>query len=297
MRVVIIGADGLIGRALYASLSRRGHAVTGTTRRADPAGQKNRLFLDLAEPTLPKLPLADIAIVCAAMARFADCRNDPDRARQVNVSAPLTIASQIGERSGRVVLLSSSAVFDCRRPHVMADQAPAPRSAYGRMKAEAEVGILARGGVVLRLTKVIAASTDRFAHWIGALGRGESVEAFEDHRFCPIGLDSVLDAVGSILEQKSSGIFQLSGEEDISYADAARHLANRLGTPRDRIKGTLAVNNGVPEDEVTPYTSLDTSRLSALSGYRPLPPRKVIDDVFAASFVSARAPGEATSGR
>jgi hypothetical protein len=49
-----------------------------------------------------------------------------------------------------------------------------------------------------------------------------------------------------------------------------------LGTPQDRIKGTLAVNNGVPEDEVTPYTSLDTSRLSALSGYRPLPPRKLV---------------------
>jgi dTDP-4-dehydrorhamnose reductase len=253
--------------------------------------------MDLTEPSLPAIPAADVVVICAAMARFADCRNDPDRARQVNVSAPLAIASQVGEQGCRVVLLSSSAVFDCRSPYAMADQAPAPRSAYGRMKAEAEAGILSRGGTVLRLTKVITTSMDRLVEWIGALGRGQSVEAFEDHRFCPIELDNVLDAVEGIIEQKSNGIFQLSGEEDISYADAARHLAKRLGIPGDRVKGTLAVDSGVPEDEVTPYTSLDTSRLSTLIGYRPLPPRKVIDGVFAESFGPANAPGEIVSGR
>src|SRR5262245_2282348 len=294
MRVVVVGADGLIGNALHANLSRRGHSVLGTTRRA---AQKDRLFMDLTEPSLPVIPAADVVVICAAMARFADCRNDPGRARHVNVSAPLAIASQVGEQGCRVILLSSSAVFDCRSPYVMADQPPAPRSAYGRMKAEAEAGILSRGGTVLRLTKVITTSMDRLADWIGVLGSGQSVEAFEDHRFCPIELDNVLDAVEGIIEQKSAGIFQLSGEEDISYADAARHLARRLGIPANRVKGTLAVNSGVTEDELTPYTSLDTSRLSTLIGYRPLPPRKVIDDVFAASFGHANAPGEIVSGR
>jgi len=290
MRVVIVGADGLIGNALHASLRGRGHSVFGTTRRADKAGHKDRIFLDLSESTLPSIPPAEVAIICAAMSRFADCRNYPDRARQVNVFAPLMIARQIGEKSGRVLLLSSSVVFDCRSPHAMADQPTAPRSAYGRLKAEAEAGILALGGTVLRLTKVVAAGTGRFADWVSVLERGQIVRAFEDHRFCPIKLESVLDAVAAIAEQKSSGVFQLSGAEDISYADAARHLANRLGIPGDRVEGTLAVDNGVPEDEVTPYTSLDTSRLSALSGYRPLSPRKVIDDVFAALFATARTP-------
>jgi dTDP-4-dehydrorhamnose reductase len=290
MRVVIVGADGLIGNALHASLRRRGHSVLGTTRRTDKAGYKGGIFLDLSESTLPSIPPADVAIICAAMSRFADCRNYPDRARHVNVLAPLMIAKQIGEKGGRVLLLSSSVVFDCRSPHAMADQPTAPRSAYGRLKAEAEAGILAIGGTVLRLTKVVAAGTGRLADWVSALEQGQIVRAFEDHRFCPIKLDSALDAVAAIAEQRSSGVFQLSGAEDISYADAARHLTDRMGIPRDRVEGALAVDNGVPEDEVTPYTSLDTSRLSALSGYRPLSPRKVIDDVFAASFATARTP-------
>jgi len=288
MRILIVGVDGLIGQALYASLCQRGHKVLGTTRRSHQTNQKDRLFLDLAAPTLPAIPPAEVAIICAAMSKFADCRNYPERARQVNVAAPLTLAKRA--QAGRVILLSSSVVFDCRKPHVKADQPTAPRSAYGRMKAEAEAGILALGGAVLRLTKIVAAGTGRLADWITALDRGHSIQAFEDHRFCPIGLESVLDAVASIAEQESGGIFQLSGGADISYADAARHIAGCLGVPADRVKGVRAVDNGVPEDEVTPYTSLDTTRLSALFGYRPLPPRKIIDDVIAASFATTRAP-------
>jgi dTDP-4-dehydrorhamnose reductase len=290
MRVVIVGADGLIGNALHASLRERGHTVLGTTRSNGSPGHKDRIFLDLSASTLRPIPPADVVIVCAAMSRFADCRNYPDQARQVNVLAPLMIAEKAGEYGGRALLLSSSVVFDCRSPHAMADQPAAPCSAYGRLKAEAEAGVLALGGTVLRLTKVVAPGTGRLADWVSALERGQIVQAFEDHRFCPIKLESVLDAVAAIAEQKSGGVFQLSGTEDISYADAARHLANRLGIPGDRVEGTLAVDNGVPENEVTPYTSLDTSRLSALSGYCPRPPRDVIDDVFAASFSPVRAP-------
>jgi dTDP-4-dehydrorhamnose reductase len=288
MRVVIVGADGLIGNALLASLRLRGHTVLGTTRRAEKSADKGRLFLDLSVPVLPAIPAADLAIICAAMARFADCRNYPDQARQVNVLTPLMIAKQIGATGGRTILLSSSVVFDCLSPHAMADRPTAPRSAYGRMKAEAEAGILSLGGTVLRLTKVVTERTDRLAGWIDALERGQIVRAFEDHRFCPVKLESLLDAVAGISEQTEDGVFQLSGAEDISYADAARHLANRMGIPRDRVEGTLAADNGVPDNEVTPYTSLDTSRLNALIGYRPIPPRTVINDVFAKSFTAAR---------
>jgi dTDP-4-dehydrorhamnose reductase len=288
MRIVIVGADGMIGNPLHASLERTGHTVLGTTRRVDEA-DAGRIFLDLSTSTRPSIPPADVAIFCAAMSRFADCRKFPERARQVNVTTPLAIAKDFVGRGGRVVMLSSSVVFDCQTPHIKAERAPAPRNAYGRMKAEVEAGIGALGGSIVRLTKIITARSGILADWFGALERGEIVRAFADHRFCPIKLENVFEAITAVIEQQAGGIFQLSGAEDISYADAARHLASRLGVAGNRIEGTLAVESGIPAEEVTPYTSLDTSRLSALTGYRPLPPRMVIDEVFASSFAAARA--------
>lgn len=290
MRVVVVGSDGLIGKALGGRLRQRAHAVVGTTRRAEQADGDERLFLDLAATTLPPLPAADIAVFCAAMATFADCRNFPELARRVNVTAPAALAKAFADRGGRVLMLSSSVVFDCQSPHVAGDQPTAPRSAYGVMKADVEADILGLHGTVLRLTKVITAQSGRLARWVEAFEQGRTVRAFEDHRFCPITLEQTLAAITAVVEQAESGVFQLSGADDISYADAARHIAERLGVPESRVEGTLAVENGIPESEVTPFTSLDTGRLGALTGYVPLPARAVIDEVFAAAFAGARVP-------
>jgi dTDP-4-dehydrorhamnose reductase len=155
------------------------------------------------------------------------------------------------------------------------------------MKAEVEVGISSIDGSILRLTKIIGPQVGICADWLRALTQGEVVRAFEDHSVCPIKLEDVTGAIAAIIEQQASGIFQLSGSEDISYADVARHLARRLGVPTSRIEGARAIENGIPAEEVTAYTSLDSSRLSALTGYRPLSPSAVIDDVFASSFAAA----------
>jgi dTDP-4-dehydrorhamnose reductase len=280
LRVIVVGADGVIGKALCGQLVRRGHRVIGTTRRAAQSSSDDRLFVDMSASSLPKLPDADVAIICAAMSRFADCRRDPELAHRVNVAARLTLARDVTRSGGRALMLSSSAVFDCSRPHMNADAPTAPRSVYGTLLAEAEAGILDMGGIVLRLTKVISPDGGYLGSCLVALGEGRTIRAFEDHRFCPITLPTVVEGITAVAEQSEDGIFQLSGSEDISYADAARHLADRLGVSRSHVEGVRAADNGIPIDEITPYTSLDTGRLTALTGYRPASPRSVLDDVF-----------------
>src|SRR5689334_1013461 len=93
MRVLVVGADGEIGRALAVHLAAAGAAVIGTTRRAGAAAQHGRMFLDLAADPAgwPAFPAADAAVICAAVARVADCERDPDAARRVNVDGPLAL--------------------------------------------------------------------------------------------------------------------------------------------------------------------------------------------------------------
>jgi dTDP-4-dehydrorhamnose reductase len=284
LRALVIGTDGVIGSALYERLSRRGHTVFGTTRRKAKLDSSRAVFLDLAEPQIAvdRLPDVDIAIICAAMARFADCRTQPDLARRVNVTAPAAIARRLVERGTFVVRLSSSAVFDCRIPHVHADHPTAPRSAYGRLQAEAEKAILGLGesASVLRLTKIITSDFALFRNWIAALAQGGSIEAFEDHTLCPLPLASAIDAATAVLEFRQGGIFQVSGAGDISYADLARYLLRCLGLPAGRVIPVRAADRGVPEEEVTLYTSMDTARLTTTTGFVPPEPLSVFDDIF-----------------
>jgi dTDP-4-dehydrorhamnose reductase len=166
--------------ALTETLHASGHAVIGTTRRREQAVQADVAFLDLAAPDLDALPQADIAVICATMARFEDCRTKPDLARQVNVTAPAAIAEQMRKEGKRVLLLSSSVVFDCLAPKRRADEDYSPRSAYGRLKADAERAVLSlgEGMAVLRLTKVVRATDGIFPGWIATLSQGRSITAF-----------------------------------------------------------------------------------------------------------------------
>ena len=193
-KVLIIGQDGLIGSMMMRAFAARGWTIMGTTRRPDPAGRA--IALDLADAnsarTMP-LPEADVVLLAAAMARFAECRAAPERARAVNVEAPLAIAERFAARGARSVLISTSAVFDGSRARVPAKSPTRPASDYGRLKAEAEQGILALGpwGAVVRLTKVLHAGHALFAGWRDALRRGEPIEAFADLSFAPIAATDV----------------------------------------------------------------------------------------------------------
>jgi dTDP-4-dehydrorhamnose reductase len=286
-KVLIIGVDSAIGRAVAQGLCVRGDEVIGTSRRSQSDGRGfpgARISLDLASPDAVEtdLPDVDFVIFCAAMARYADCRQQPDPARAVNLTVPAALARRLVERGAHAILLSTSAVFDCQSPLVPADRKQSPKSAYGVLKADAEVEFLALGrrASILRLTKVIAPDLPLFVNWIDALARGQHVRAFADLSLCPIAIGDAVRAIVAVLDDASGGIYQASGGEDISYLDAARHLALRLDVPPGLVEAARAVDHGIPETEVARYTSLDASRLTALMKWQPPNAVDVLDSVF-----------------
>lgn len=284
MRALIIGVDGSIGRALAEALVARADEVVGTTRREASGGAGARVRLDLADPAVGqvRLPQCDVAVICAAMARFADCREKPELARAVNVTAPAALARQVVEAGGHVVLLSTSAVFDCRTPHMKADAPTSPTSAYGRLKAQAEPAVLASGdrASVLRLTKVLTPDNALIGGWVAALMTGRAAEAFSDLTISPMRVCDIVSALLAVVDDRGGGIYQASGAGDISYADIARHIARRLGADPALVSETLATRHGIPEAEVTRFTSLDTSRLGAVAGFAAPRAEDVLDEAF-----------------
>jgi dTDP-4-dehydrorhamnose reductase len=290
LHCLIVGADGSFGGALSSELLARGHGVTATTRRRARATAGGPIYLDLAE-AIPQLPQTDVAIICAAMARFDDCRRNPEFARRINVLAPLELARSLTKAGARVIFLSTSAVFDCRKPHVDEYEIPAPGSVYGQLKAEAEARLLELGSQVsvLRMTKVMKPRTGILSEWIKTLGERKNVRAFDDHRFCPLPVGTVVRAIIDLIERGQGGIYHVSGAEDLSFADAARHLADQIGVTGSCVEAVHGVGNGITEEDLTPFTSLATDRLSKLSGFVPPRPFDVLQDIYGGEIRAARA--------
>ncbi|MGH6739131.1 MAG: SDR family oxidoreductase [Bradyrhizobium sp.] len=286
MRCLIIGADGSIGGALAHSLGAHGHGVVTTTRRTQAAA-RDTIFLDLAGP-LPDLPEVDVAVICAAMARLEECRRDVELARQVNVTAPLELGRSLARAGARVILLSTAAVFDGNKGHVEENEQPKPRSAYGLLKAEAEARMLDLGSLasVLRLTKVVKPNAGIFSQWIAEMRDGKTVRALSDRRLSPLTVAHAVDASLALIENGKGGIYHASGATDVSYADAARFVAQRIGVAADRVEAVRAVESH--EAELMPFTSLATGRLSRLSSFVPPGPLDVLRDVYGDEIAAAR---------
>ena len=278
---LVIGADGLIGGALTRELKSQGATVHTTAKVAE---RKSDITLDLADAALDRvaLPRADVAVVCASFNGFAQCRRDPVKARQVNALAPEILTRRLRKDGTRVIYLSSSAVFDFQVPHIAASAPTCARTVYGAVKAEGEERVLAQGQgtSVIRFAKVLPADVPLFKSWQGALGEGKTVSAFSDLHFSPISLGFAIEAVLAIAQAEEDGIHQVSGASDISYAQAARHIAQRLGVPESRVQEDSALLHGIPAEEIATFTSMDMSRYTVLTNRTPPKPLDVLDMVF-----------------
>ena len=258
-RVLVVGADGSIGAAVATRLEAAGIVVVRTSRRGTAGSEPLDLTAAAATWRLP--PDLSAAVLCAAVTSTEACRNHPDEARRVNVEATVELGRRLAAAGSRLVFLSTNMVFDGSVPHVAAAAARRPRTAYGRMKAEAEEALLAiaTATTVGRLTKVVTGSLPILVGWRDALRRGEAIRPLSDLVMAPVSLNLAATVISAAARERLGAILQVSARADVSYADVARRLADRWGFPADRVAPATAAEAGVRLEHLPAHTTLDAS--------------------------------------
>lgn len=269
---LVVGADGMIGGSLAPALRGSGAHVVGTA--LQPQGPTaDCLRLDLTEPgeAWPIPEGVTIAYLLAAVPSLEACRRDPRGSRLINVERTLAMARLLVDRGARIVFPSTNLVFDGESPGCRAEEPVAPRTEYGRQKAEAERQLLALGDrvTIVRLTKVVAPAMALLARWRQALLKGETIRPFADMVMAPIPLSFVVNVFRALGARAIPGILQVSAERDITYAEAAAHLAGRLGVPGRLVQSMPSCAAGLDLEAVPRHTTLDTSRLRQTVGLQP----------------------------
>lgn len=267
-------------------LIRAGTPAIGTTRRPKRVNKTN-LYLDLAGPPeiWPQLPNVGAAVICAAITGLATCQTDPDRSWRVNVENTLRIAEDLLAKGAYVAFLSSSAVFDGTRPRALASDPTTGRSQYGKQKQAVEKRLLSLAGPVgiIRPTKVLGHTTPLVKNWVSDLRSGKRITAFFDMMVAPISTDHVIAVLMRMLDRRLAGIVQISASRDITYADAARRLANRIGCDPSLVEAVSYRSAGHSPENVPAHTSLDTTRLRNELGLADPDPHEVLDALIASA--------------
>ncbi|MBI5814830.1 MAG: sugar nucleotide-binding protein [Nitrospinae bacterium] len=273
---LVAGAGGLIGSSLFEALKKSGAQVAGTTRRKERTGTGLR-FLDLADGNNIDIGSGrcSVAFLCAGITSLAACEADPGRTRLVNVTNTLLLARKLLGSGAKVVFLSSNAVFDGGTPHPDENCARCPVVEYGRQKAEVEEGLLSMGGgdniIIVRITKTLSARSGMASEFLKHLQAGNPCMAFTDLLMSPISLGHVTGSLLAIASSGLSGIFHVSGSEELSYADFAGRLAASIGADPSLVRQCSSSDAGVKVLFSPRYPALGMERTSGALGIPPEP--------------------------
>lgn len=282
---LVVGADGQLGTELARRLAAVARPLVRTTRRNST--RVTTYFLDLtAEPATWTLPArVAVGFLCAAVTSGARCRETPEATRLVNVERTVRLADLLRGRGAHAVFPSSNLVFDGSVPHTPADAPVCPQTDYGRQKADAERRLQAGGQVtVIRFGKVLAPGAWWLRDWGGALRRGEPVSPFRDMVVSPVPLNFAAEVLARTGERRPGGVIQVTGSEDVTYADIAYRLADRLGAPRGLVRPCSVADRGLPPETAPRNTTLDVGRLTDTLGLTPPPVWDTIDTAIGETF-------------
>lgn len=287
--VLVLGADGNVGAAISRRYRAWGHPHLATTRRPAPSGD-GRISFDLAKDLAGWRPPAGVkaAFICLGATKVDQCRRDPAASRRLNVEATFNLAQRLVESGIFVVYFSSNQVFDGTKAFRNSGDTPSPMTEYGKQKVEAEHRLRDLGSMcgILRMSKVLSGNEGFFTDWIQRLAQDQEISPFSDMFLAPTPISTVVTVAQMIAEFRLSGVFQVSGERDVTYAQAAAVLADVMGKPAGLVRPVSAVTSGYRE-HLPSHTTLSTERLRSELGI--LPP-SVSSTLLSVAQTAAREP-------
>jgi dTDP-4-dehydrorhamnose reductase len=276
MKVVVLGAGGLLGRHLVDALSPVGDHTLEVL-----ALGRDRCDITHADQVLVKTSGAGLIINCAAFTNVDACESDEDGAYRANALGAENVARAAAQHRARLVHVSTDFVFDGTQAEPYDEFAtPRPLSVYARSKwageqlvtrACAEVylvrvqGLYGRGGAnfASKLRQLLIAQTP--------------LKLDGERRVQPTWARAAALQILRLTETEHFGTYHVSCVGETHWAGFAARMAEKLRVaPRWQVVATAAL----AAPAARPLNCLFRHRMLGLHGLDTLPSWEVAQDAY-----------------
>ena len=300
MKILITGANGLLGSYFVRSLLAAGHEVVATGQgdcrllMADPqvrtwmerggagpaaAGRMTYRKLDICDAMAVRSCLTetrpDWLLHNAAWAQPDACETDPVGCWAVNVTATRFLVDAARESGAAFLLMSTDFVFDGLHGPYRETDPTGPVNYYGCSKRVAEKAVETSGlhWAIARTVLVYGQSpaVKRFnlLTWVrDKLKAGERIKVVNDQYRTPTYAGDLAEGVRLLMERRAEGVFHISGSEIMTPYDMATATANTLGLDASLIDAVDGSTFTQPARRPR-RTGFDISKSRRELGYQP----------------------------
>lgn len=248
MRVLVTGAAGFVGRALFATAPADAEVV-GTWRITPAPDGVDAHRVDLADreatAALWRRVQPDLVVHTAY--------GTGDLGRDV-VMATASVVDATAAVGAGLLHLSSDVVFDGEHAPYAEHDPPAPVSVYGRAKAaaEAEVEAVLPDAAIVRTSLVLTPETldPRTRFVADAVARGEAVDGYADEVRMPVHRDDLVAGlwrVATLDADERRGPWHLPGPRAVTRHELALAVARHVGGDTTLVRSVPA-----PQDPADP---------------------------------------------
>ncbi|WP_447800039.1 dTDP-4-dehydrorhamnose reductase [Pseudomonas kilonensis] len=231
LRILIIGQNGQVSRALQSRLSGLGEL---TVRGSDQ--------LDLAQPDSLRAPIEvlkpGLIINAAAHTAVDQAESEPERAFAINATAPGILAQAAVALGVPLIHYSTDYVFDGLKPAPYTeDDTPNPLSVYGRSKLAGENAIRQVGGqhLILRTSWVYSTEGRNFLLTMQRLLQEKpQLRVVADQVGAPTWAGTIADSTAQLIERWQAGqpgawgTYHLTARGETSWFGFAQAIGENL---------------------------------------------------------------------
>jgi dTDP-4-dehydrorhamnose reductase len=225
MRVMILGASGLLGQALMREWS--GDEVVGLSSREIDIREERKV-----RETIEKIR-PDWIVLAAAYTNVDGCESNQELAFAVNRDGAEHVAQAASQTGARLLFVSSDYVFDgTKTSPYEAEDGRNPLSVYGRSKAGAEVRLqdLTPECCIARTSWLFGTGGKCFPDTILKLAATRpALDVVNDQRGCPTYSVDLARAIVQLCRKDAKGIVHVTNAGNCTWFEFAREIVKQSG--------------------------------------------------------------------
>jgi dTDP-4-dehydrorhamnose reductase len=264
MKLVVLGADGMLGRAVRELCAKDGHIFEGYDRPS---------FDLCAEADVERVIAggADAVLNCAAYTNVDGAEADEATATRINGDAVAQLARIVAKRNIPLVHYSTDYVFrgDASAPYPT-DTPHDPLNAYGRGKAVGERGVWDAGGphLVLRTSWLYAPWANNFVRTIAKASRDRpELRVVNDQHGRPTSAEHLARTTLALLQKSARGTLHVTDGGACTWFEFAREIVRLSGHAAQVVPCTSA--EFLRPAKRPAYSVLDLGPTEAIVGTMP----------------------------
>ncbi len=294
MKILITGANGLLGQHLIQLLLQKKYTVVATGRGDSRLAFENPLYsyydMDVADGNAVFATMnhekPHVVVHAAAMTQVDECELAPEICERINVQGTSQVLVDAEAVSSHFIYISTDFVFDGEKGNYTEEDDLMPVSHYGfsKMQAESIVQTSEIPWCIVRTClvygNVLKGTRSNIVNWVkGSLEQNKAIKVVNDQVRTPTYVKDLANGILLAIEKKATGIYHIAGKDVLTPYQMAVQTAELFQLDTTKIEKVDASTFSQPGRR-PPKTNFIIEKARKELGYEPLSFAEGLKDMF-----------------